>query len=150
MHSAWVTEQRISFCAVDLLIASAHTICGHIIWFNQRSTIHTAHRLKLIFIHFVFYCVISSIHSEIPFISAAICWSISDLNVYFLCRSRSATPSSYPGTPPQHQPNDVLTSNFSANNLSSSQIKPNELQPRIYSDLIRNFAAKYNNINSNE
>lgn len=67
-------------------------------------------------------------------------------------RSRSVTPSSHPGTPPQHQPNDLLTgSNFStslANSLTSGQIKPEySSTARTYSDQLRNFAAKYNALN---
>ncbi|XP_055295548.1 probable serine/threonine-protein kinase nek3 isoform X2 [Sitodiplosis mosellana] len=66
-------------------------------------------------------------------------------------RSRSVTPSSHPGTPPQHQPNDLLTgSNFStslANTLTSGQIKPEFATARTYSDQLRNFAAKYNALN---
>lgn len=66
-------------------------------------------------------------------------------------RSRSVTPSSHPGTPPQHQPNDLLTgSNFStslANSLTSGQIKPEFATARTYSDQLRNFAAKYNALN---
>lgn len=67
-------------------------------------------------------------------------------------RSRSVTPSSHPGTPPQHQPNDLLTgSNFStslANSLTSGQIKPEySTTARTYSDQLRNFAAKYNALN---
>lgn len=61
------------------------------------------------------------------------------------------TPSSHPGTPPQHQPNDLLTgTNFStslANSLSSGQIKPEFATARTYSDQLRNFAAKYNALN---
>lgn len=73
-------------------------------------------------------------------------------------RSRSVTPSSYPGTPPQLHSNDVLGTNYSANTSNSglsglpsgTQIKPSEFPPRNYSDFIRNLAAKYNNSNQNE
>lgn len=66
-------------------------------------------------------------------------------------RSRSVTPSSHPGTPPQHQQNDMLSgSNFSnslANSLTSAQMKPEFATARTYSDQLRNFAAKYNALN---
>ena len=73
-----------------------------------------------------------------------------------ISRSRSVTPSSHPGTPPQHQQqqqqqNDLLTgSNFStslANSLTSGSMKPEFATARTYSDQLRNFAAKYNALN---
>lgn len=72
-------------------------------------------------------------------------------------RSRSATPSSYPGTPPQN-PMDAINPNFQSavgsalatSGLQSNQIKSNDFQPRNYSDFIRSLAAKYNNSNPNE
>lgn len=77
----------------------------------------------------------------------------------FLNRSRSATPSSYPGTPPQHHPSEAIgASNYTANTANTglsilptgNQMKANEYAPRNYSDFIRNLAAKYNNNNPNE
>lgn len=74
-------------------------------------------------------------------------------------RSRSATPLSYPGTPPQHHPNDAIgASNYAANTANTglsilptgTQMKATEFPPRNYSDFIRNLAAKYNNNNPNE
>lgn len=76
-----------------------------------------------------------------------------------LYRSRSATPLSYPGTPPQHHPNDAIgASNYAPNTANTglsilptgTQMKANEFAPRNYSDFIRNLAAKYNNNNPNE
>lgn len=95
--------------------------------------------------------------STIPFsFQTFACVSIkpNDINfVNFLIdsRSRSVTPSSHPGTPPQHQQNDMLSaSNFStnlANSLTSAQMKPEYATARTYSDQLRNFAAKYNALN---
>lgn len=73
------------------------------------------------------------------------------LSFKYIFRSRSVTPSSHPGTPPQHQQTDLLAaSNFStslANSLSSGQMKPEFVTARTYSDQLRNFAAKYNSLN---
>lgn len=81
---------------------------------------------------------------------------------FFKNRSRSATPSSFPGTPPQpaHLA-DIMTvgQNFvtsaTANVLSSvaaaaaaTQNRNNEFQARNYSDFMRSLAAKYNNTNN--
>lgn len=76
-------------------------------------------------------------------------------NVFFRIpfRSRSSTPSSPPGTPPQSQQNDLLESHFStslANSLTAGHIKPDFPTSRTYSDQLRNFAAKYNALNEYE
>jgi hypothetical protein len=67
-------------------------------------------------------------------------------------RSRSITPSSFSGTPPQTMhSHDVL--NASAPNTILPPM-PNsnrpEFQARNYSDFMRSLAAKYNNGNNNE
>lgn len=77
--------------------------------------------------------------------------------LFIFFRSRSATPSSYPGTPPQN-PMDTINTNFQSvvstalntSALQPGQIKPSDFQPRNYSDFIRSLAAKYNNSNPNE
>ncbi|KAG4074049.1 hypothetical protein HA402_014254 [Bradysia odoriphaga] len=61
-------------------------------------------------------------------------------------RSRSGTPSSYPGTPPQAlHPSDII-----GNSQNSSGTMKSDFQPRNYSDFIRSLAAKYNNNNPND
>lgn len=62
-----------------------------------------------------------------------------------LSRSRSATPSSFPGTPPQSTHPSDLTSQSILN-----QSRNNEFQARNYSDFMRSLAAKYNNTNPND
>lgn len=62
-----------------------------------------------------------------------------------ISRSRSATPSSFPGTPPQSTHPSDLTSQSILN-----QSRNNEFQARNYSDFMRSLAAKYNNTNPNE
>lgn len=93
-------------------------------------------------------------------------------NVEFF-RSRTATPSSFSGTPPQQQPqhhqqqqhhlqqqqhhqsNENINQNASAvagsggGSVGSGSMKP-DFPPRNYSDFIRSLAAKYNNGNPNE
>lgn len=68
----------------------------------------------------------------------------------FWFRSRSATPSSFPGTPPQHsQNNETIVSNNLNLLPSGAPMKSADFAPRNYSEFIRSLAAKYNN-NPNE
>lgn len=72
--------------------------------------------------------------------------SSSLLSFWFnFSRSRSATPSSYPGTPPQTMSGNDLTGSLLAS--TSTQLQQ---QNRNYSDIMRSLAAKYNNNNPNE
>ncbi|XP_055916456.1 putative uncharacterized protein DDB_G0281251 [Eupeodes corollae] len=71
---------------------------------------------------------------------------------FSLSRSRSATPSSFRGTPPQaaHPNNDLQLHNLSTNLLSQIQNRSSEFSTRNYSDFMRSLAAKYNNSNPND
>ncbi|KAJ6648776.1 hypothetical protein Bhyg_04007 [Pseudolycoriella hygida] len=62
-------------------------------------------------------------------------------NLYFLRRSRSGTPSSYPGTPPQ----SLHSSDLIGNSQNSSSTNS-----RRYTQMIQCLAAKYKNKNQNE
>ncbi|XP_055858463.1 uncharacterized protein DDB_G0283357 [Episyrphus balteatus] len=71
---------------------------------------------------------------------------------FSLSRSRSATPSSFRGTPPQttHPNNDLQLHNLSTNLLSQIQNRSSDFSTRNYSDFMRSLAAKYNNNNPND
>lgn len=61
-------------------------------------------------------------------------------------RSRSGTPTSHPGTPPQQTSDMLSAQNYTTNlagNLNSGQLKAEYLSTPSYSDQLRNFAAKY-------
>lgn len=77
-------------------------------------------------------------------------------------RSRSVTPQSHTGTPPQSaQPNNLMNPNINSilsapshlgsngNNSSSQRTELSAGPPLNYSEMMRTLAAKYNN-NSNE
>ncbi|KFB49263.1 hypothetical protein ZHAS_00017373 [Anopheles sinensis] len=73
-------------------------------------------------------------------------------------RSRSVTPSSFSGTPPQTMhasdasfPSSIPSGGLlpSPNSVGANSVGRPELQARNYSDFMRSLAAKYNNNNNN-
>lgn len=82
------------------------------------------------------------------------------LNCLYRCRSiyrsRSVTPSSFSGTPPQTMhatdvafPSSISTSGLLPSPNSAMAGGRHEFQARNYSDIMRSLAAKYHNNNNN-